>query len=75
MKKLLALLLAMLLLAATFVFASCDDDGETDGQGSSTNNGKEPTDEELEEIYSGLFGKDFEDLFGEGGLELPDDEF
>ena len=73
MKKLLALLLAMLLLATTVALVSCDDDGETDGQGSV--NDEEVTEEELEDLFSNILGSDFSDLYNGGGYELPEDEF
>ena len=78
MKKLLALLLAMLLLVAAFVLVSCDEE-ETNGQSSGSaveSDDFEVTIEELEDYYSNILGSDFSDLFNGGnGIELPDDEF
>ena len=75
MKKLLALLLAMLLLVATFVLVGCDED-ETNGQDSGTagDDDFEVTIEGLEDFYSNMLGSDFSDIYN-GGIELPDDEF
>lgn len=64
MKRILALLMAALLLALSFVLVACDED-ETD-ESKSVMSYDNPDD--------GTFGVDFGELFG-SGIELPDDEF
>ena len=75
MKKVLIVLLAMLVMALAFSLVSCDED-ETDGSGAGSSSAQDSS------FDDGAFGADFDELypdfneiFGSGGIELPDHEF
>jgi len=79
MKRTFAVLLAVLTLVLALVLVSCDDgDDENNAQSGSEGQGSPSlpssvTQEDLDELYSNIFGEDFSSLFGPGG-EFPDEE-
>ena len=82
MKKLLALLLAMLLAATSLLLVACDDEVDGFEETSSTGSGAkddfevgiEINDDALGNIFESIFGSDFGEIYG-SGLELPGEDF